>query len=346
MDSGANYFLKKALGEDFLESLQKVELWKPGTKSTLDHEEMRTALQIVPRTIIALLIRELATLSIGQNKRIELFVASGAHLNVTKHERDVYSGDIDQAGKRIAEFKFRSLPGIGLIIMSTFELYDMENLINTPVNAAPLVAPAPTISPLDELGLKVQKMIDERLALHDLVERVVDKKMSQKEAVHSMLLMKLTEELKKEKENNHKVAELRKLAESSAPQSDPYFRGMTNGIEVAHATVNEKEPNFVDAPKKLKKSFPVKDFLEARKAKIKKMEYSVHMSKSETVDCPDCGKNIFNGKVFSGCICLGDDMERKVFIKKSETGLTVRFSRGWDQENIEMLLEVLRRKRE
>ena len=56
-------------------------------------------------------------------------------------------------------------------------------------------------------------------------------------------------------------------------------------------------------------------------------------------------KNIFDGKAFSGCICLGDDMDRKLFIKKTEDGVKVRFSKGWDKENIEMLLEVLRRKR-
>ena len=38
MASGAEYFLKKALGEDFMESLQKFELWKPGTKSTVATE--------------------------------------------------------------------------------------------------------------------------------------------------------------------------------------------------------------------------------------------------------------------------------------------------------------------
>jgi len=37
-------------------------------------------------------------------------------------------------------------------------------------------------------------------------------------------------------------------------------------------------------------------------------------------------------------------MERKVFIKKTESGVNVRFSKGWDEENISMLLEVLRSK--
>jgi len=340
MDSGANYFLKKTLGEDFLESLAKVEIWKPGTKSTVDHEEIRTALQIVPRTVIALLIRELSGLSVGQNKRVELFVASGAFLNATKHEHDVYSGDVEQNGKKLTEFKFRSLPGVGLVIMSTFELYDMENLINSPVQS-PEAAPQS-----DDVGLKIQQMIDERLALRDLVERVVDKKLSEKEAIHSMLLMKLTEELKKERENNHKVAELKRAQEESTSHSDLDLQSMPNGIKVANSMINDKEPNSVEAPKKMKKSSPVKEFLESRKVKLKKMEYSIHMSKSEAVHCPDCGKNIFNGNLFSGCICFGDDRERKIFIKKNEDGLRVRFSKGWDQENIETLVDLLRKKHE
>ena len=69
------------------------------------------------------------------------------------------------------------------------------------------------------------------------------------------------------------------------------------------------------------------------------------MAKGEHVDCPDCKKNIFDGQVFSGCVCLGDDMDKKIYIKKSEDGMKIRFGRGWDPENIEMLLEVLRSKR-
>lgn len=315
MSSRAEYFLKKALGEDFLESLQKFELWKPGTKSTLDHEEIRTALQIVPRTVMALLIRELAPMAIGDNKKIPLFVAGNAFLNVTKHERDVYSGDIEHENKKIVDFKFRALPGIGLIIMSAFELYDMDNLINSPTSAPALPQPS------EDIQSKVQKMIDERLALHDLVGQVVDKKIMEKDAVHSLLLLKLTEELKKEKENAaHLAVKVQDFKQ--------------------HAEEWEDIAKKAEADKKRRS--PVQAFLDSRK---KKNEFSIHMAKGETVDCPDCGKNIFDGQLFSGCVCLGDDMEKKVFIKKNESGITLRFSKGWDQENIEMLLEVLRRKK-
>lgn len=315
MASGVDYFLKKTLGEDFMESLSKVELWKPGTKSTIDHEELRTALQIVPRTVMALLIKELVPMSISENKTIDLFVSGNAKLEVTKHERDVYSGQILQDNKQVVEFKLRALPGVGLIIMSAFELYDMENLINSPVTKEPLVEDAES---------KIHKLIDERLALHDLVEKVVEKKMVQKEAIHSMILMKLTEELEKTR--------------AASRAKDRLLEAVIPPVHVPAPMVPVMKS---DSPKK---GSPVKEFLENRKKK--RGEYSIEMAKGETVDCPDCRKNIFDGTLFSGCVCLGDDMQRKVFIKKSEDGIKVRFSRGWDQENIEMLLEVMRKKHE
>ena len=326
MASNADYFLNKALGEDFLESLSKSDIWKPGTKSVSDLEDMKTGMKIVPRTIMALLVRELASMETSQNKRIALPVSGSAFLNATKHERDQFSGDIEHDGKKVTEFKFRSIPGIGLVIMSTFELYAVDELEKE--------------SAKDHVDAeKIQRIIDERIALHDLVNKVVDKKLTEKDAVHSLWLMKLTEELQKEKVKSAKIAEIRKIQEQTTPQSEPYFRGMTNGIEVANSIANEKEAEFVDAPKK--KSRPLNDFLEKRQSK---KEFSVHMAKGETVNCDSCGKEIFSNFAYSGCICMGDNMDSKIYIKKSEDGVKIRFGKGWDEENIEMLLEVLRKK--
>lgn len=295
MSSKANEFLKKNLGEDFFESLSKVELWKPGTRTTIDHEEIKTALQIVPRTLMAILIRELGPMKIGETKELHLPVPSvPAMMRVTKHERDVYSGDIEQDNKKLVDFKYRSLPGVGLVILSAFELYDVEEKHEAPKELH------------EDANIKIQKLIDDRLALHDLIGRVVDNKIQQKDAVNALILRKLTEELSKEKE-------------------------VAKPVEVLSRS---------EAPAK-KKGSPLKDFLNRKSPK----EFSVHMAKGESVNCPDCDKNIFDGKLFSGCICLGDDMQRKVFIKKTEDGIKVRFSKGWDNDNIEMLLDVLRRKR-
>jgi hypothetical protein len=292
MSSRADSFLNKALGEDFLQSLEKFELWKPGTRTTIDHEEIKTALKIVPRAIMALLIAELAPMAIGENK--EFMLPSGiGKVKVTKHERDVYSGDIEENNKIIVDFKYRSIPGVGLVVMSAFELYDVENLHKEPEH------------PISEdITAKVQQLIDERLALHSLIGKVVDHKIAERDAVQQLVLAKLTEKM-------------------SAPPAEK--------AEVISA---------------LKKISPLVGFLDQRKQKIKKNEYPVvQLSKGEHVNCPDCGHDIYNGNVFSGCICFGDDMDKKVYITKAETGVKVRFGRGWDPENIEMLLEVLRSKR-
>jgi hypothetical protein len=197
--SNVDLFLSKALGEDFFESLSKVELWKPGTKSTIDHEELRTALQIVPRTVIAFLIKELAPMKIGETKEVKLPVADNALMRVTKHERDVYSGEIEEDNKKVVEFKLRALPGVGLVIMSAFELYDMENLINSqnvPMATSVAEPQMPEPKLLDDAESKIQSLIDERLALHDLIGKVIDKKIMEKEAINKLVLGKLTEAIR------------------------------------------------------------------------------------------------------------------------------------------------------
>lgn len=324
MSSRADIFLKKTLGEDFLQSLEKFELWKPRTKTTVDHEEIKTALKIVPRAIMSLMIAELAPMKLGETKEIGLPLPGGAMLRATKHERDVYSGDIEQDNKIIVDFKYRSIPGVGLVVMSAFELYDLEELHKNPTVAIP-----------EETDLKIQRMIDERMALHSLVEKVVENKIEQRDAIQQLILAKLTDK-------HRKIAELRDVNESTTPQTDPYFRGMTNGLEVAKTVLDGSEPKFIETPKK---TSPLKGFLEGRKDKIKKNEFVIYMNKGEIVCCDSCGKEIFNESAYSGCICMGSDMDNKIHIKKTENGVKVRFPKSWDPENIEMLLEVLRSKR-
>lgn len=306
MSNRSDLFIQKALGDDFYESLVKVELWKPGTKTTLDHEEIRTALQIVPRAVLSLLYQHLSSMKVGESKEFPLMMGPDTHLKADKHERDVYSGHIREGGKILVDYKFRSIPGIGLVVMSCFELYDMENLINHRPEK-------------EEDSSKIQKLIDERIALHNLIEQIVTKKLSERDAIHQLLMAKITEAMQvKPKEPEVIIA----VAAPEAPET----------------AVEKKED--------LKKGSPLKDFLKKREEKKKPKEFIVHMAKGEQVSCPDCGKNIYDGNLFSGCICLGDDMDRKVWIKKSESGdIKIRFSKGWDQENIEMLLEVMRDRR-
>jgi len=310
MSSKAAYFLRKTLGEDFDSSLQKFEIYKPGTRTVVDHEELRTALQIVPRTIMSLLIRELAPMAVGESKEIQLPVEKSAKLHVTKQEEDVYTGKIEEEDNNIAtrrapiSFQYRSIPGIGLIIMSAFELYDVDRLSEN----------HPGVS--GDMSHSVQRMVEERMDLHALVNKVVDKKLMERDALQQLVLARLTHAM----EHRPPVA-----------------------VQDPEPPKKEEAPKVVAHEIKMKGS-PLKKFLEGHKGKKKQKEFHVEMMKGETVCCPDCGGNIFDGVAFSGCVCLGDDRERKVYIKKTEDGIKVRFGRGWDQENIEMLLETLWRR--
>lgn len=304
MAFNADYFLGKTLGKDFLESLTKFELWKPGTRTTVDHEEIKTALAIVPRTIMALLIRELTPMTVGETKEITLHVSAGQSMvRLTKHERDVYSGEVHEDNKMIVDFKYRSIPGIGLVIMSAFELYDTENLVEADKQA-----------PSEDITKKVQHLIDERMALHSLVSQVVDRKLEERDAIKQLLMAKINESLPVKEEPK---------------------------IEQTVIIQNEMPMTKSSA----KKESPLKGFLDQRKKKSAPAEFHIEMAKGEHVSCPDCKKDIFDGQAFSGCVCLGDDMDKKIYVKKSEDGVKIRFGRGWDTENIEMLLEVLRSKR-
>lgn len=334
--SNADLFLTKALGKDFLESLCKAEIWKPGTKSVNDLEDMKIGLQIVPRTIISLLIRELGPMNVGDNKQIAIFVgASGAAtINVTKHERDVYSGDIEQAGKKLTEFKFRSLPGLGLVIMSTFELYDMENLINAPQYLPVPMPPADANHCSSPDCDKIQRMIDERLALHELIGQVIEKKMVQKDAIVQLMLAKLSDEIQGTR--SAVKASLDILADQHKMLEETKNKAESALILATNLKVPDTENKSVGS---LKKGSPVKNFLAKRQSK---KEFVVHMSKGETVGCPDCGNTIFNGTGISTCICFGDIGQ--VYLKKTENGIKISFSKSWDLDNIEMLLDVLQKK--
>lgn len=278
----AENFLIKTLGQDGLEALNKFELYKKKSNTVVDHEEVKTALQIVPRTVISLLQKELSGMSENEGKKFEL-PFEGAELQVTKYDSDVYSGEISNKGKIIAVFKNRTIPGIGLVIMTTFELYDIDNLDKVKVGEDAITEK------------KIQDIIDERLSFRSMVSKIVDQKISEREAIEEMIRLKLTQ-------------------------------AMNDKPEVKAA----------------KKDLALKKFLEKKGDKLK--TFKVQMEKSESVCCPDCGMKIFTEGAFSGCVCLGEDRHRKIFIRKNESELEIKFSRAWDQENIEMILEVLREK--
>lgn len=301
---GKNLLLKNILDDEFLGTLAKsADLYKIGSNSVLDPEEIRIGLKVVPRAVMSMLISELVPLEINGHKDIQLPFGKVAYIRVNKNAADDYTGSVYDNNKLVYDFKNRSLPGLGIILLSTFELYDMEALSKPHKHE-------------DDLDRKVQKLIDERMELHSLVTRVVEDKMAQREAIHKLMMAKLSAAL-------------------NQPPSPPpaHMPGEMPPLNIKPEDISKKEASP-------RKGSPLKEFIANSKKKPK--EYHVEMTKSEVVDCQDCHQTIFGESGYSGCLCMGQDQYRKIWLKKTEDGVTIRFSRGWDEQNIEMLLETLR----
>jgi hypothetical protein len=90
MKKNAEVFLRKTLGNDFLESfglsLSKSEVYKQGTRTITDTNDLFQGLQIVPRALLSLLVRELSPMQIGDTKEIQIPGKDDTKVITTKHE--------------------------------------------------------------------------------------------------------------------------------------------------------------------------------------------------------------------------------------------------------------------
>lgn len=180
--------VKSILGNDIFDELKKSAIYKPETKTALDPEEIRVALEIVPRSVLSFLFSNLKYHAVNDVIDLDLPWALGAKLHVNKLGMDNYSGEITQEGKRLYEFQHRSMPSIGLVLLSLFELYDVDllNDIKNPLKEEP---------PMQDRMERLQDVIDNRLAMHSLVRDVVDKRISEREAINKLIRERLADHI-------------------------------------------------------------------------------------------------------------------------------------------------------
>jgi hypothetical protein len=174
-------FLKTMLGKDFFEVLKKSDVYKHGTKTVSSVEEISAGLKIVPRVVMSFLVSNLYGMKPADNKDLELPFAEKHKLHVVKHEQDVFSGYIYAEGKKINEFQNRTIPGIGLVLMTVFELYHLDESTKQIRNEE---------KEYFEIE-KLKKLIDERLKLHSMVQQIVDQKLAQKELARMLIAQKI-----------------------------------------------------------------------------------------------------------------------------------------------------------
>jgi hypothetical protein len=187
--------IKKMLGNDIVDVLQKNEIYKINTKTVLSPDEMKIGLQIVPKTILRWLTSNLVEMLDGENKKIEIPFHANSYVIINKHGADNYSGEVYKDHKKVNDFKHRSIPGVGLILLTSFELYEAKMLEEMVEHFK-----RPEDEEVREKQHKLDQIIEQKLMLHKLVESVVEQKMSQRDAIERLIRERIQVKLEEPKE--------------------------------------------------------------------------------------------------------------------------------------------------
>lgn len=183
-------FLKGVLGDSGVEELKKFEaaLFKPHSNLTVSINEMVSGLQIVPRAVLSFLKEHLLPMGIDESKDITIPFKEHAVLHVEKKDTDVYTGSVLKNSRSTAQFKYRSLPGVGLTLLTALELYDMKDL-DQEVKSEPN---------LESNLTDMQKEIDKKVKIASLVEKVKKEEISYRDAIDNLIQFSLLNQLPKE----------------------------------------------------------------------------------------------------------------------------------------------------
>lgn len=347
MKTRPNELIKSMLGEDFFEILQKnYDIYKPDTKTVTGIDEMYIGLRIVPRAIISFLVSNLSDLKRYGSKEIILPFVTNAKMQINKVDNDSYSGQIYVDQKKINDFQYRSIPGVGLVLMTTFELYEVEELKE--------------VKEKEEETFdvdKLQKLIDERLSIYALVDKVVNDKLAQRDAVDILMKEKLAQVLS----DNRKKAKARKKTKKEEPKKLGRKRKVTKGQIAFIVKMKDKDLSWEQIAEKFNKKYSeskntetVKKYYqrykditsekpEEKSAQSIESGESSQIQKTEHINCPDCGGILYDGgSHLNLCICYGEDWDKQINIQKRENSIKMFFPKNIDKDNIQMLLKTLR----
>src|ERR1035437_9678711 len=108
----SNNLLKRILDDEFLATLAKsADLYKIGSNSILDPEEIRIGLKVVPRAVMSLLINALTPMPLNSSIELQLPFGKNARINANKNAADDYTGSVYDNNKLVYSFQNRSIPG-------------------------------------------------------------------------------------------------------------------------------------------------------------------------------------------------------------------------------------------
>ena len=277
---------------------------REGFTVNFDQVEQYLAMLAVPHTILAWVNSVCRQLADGGNREFDI-PGHGSKLLLNKIANDIYSGQIVEDGKVLHRFSNLTIPQLAGNIMTALEMYeDLDAKVSGHKAVMEVIAP----------------LIEKLVAAHAApapVQIVINAAPAAQPAPVVVPSLVQTPPVMKEEP---------KAAEETSESSS--------------STISKSEPtqhtNMQDEAK-----------LSETARKIVQKAIGTRMTKAEMeVRCPDCGGQEFKGEKFVGCICMGDlATEANLKVLKSEDGnFRIEFGRGWDQDNIEMLLEILKRK--
>ena len=306
-------FVKAAIGDEGFEELRKNQIFRSSTNTVVLVEELDAALRIVPKILLSYLVQKLKPMSSGEESIIEIPGHEECYIRVTKQDSDVYIGQFIKNGQVVHNFKHSTIPNIGAHLVTYFEMYDR-------------IIESEQTKESEAVDQKIQRMIEEKLALRDMISDVVDKKMQEKEAIQQMIMNRIASSLTVNKEPTVTIEVQKKE---------------NGGFEL-----DKKEEGASTEPHKQK----LHD-MRSRLSQINKSKRSI--SKSEVIviedkeaHCPDCSKKIFTkSEGYHGCVCFGEDMKSKIYMAKTEDGkISLRFPKKWNPDNVKMFLDILNKK--
>jgi hypothetical protein len=344
MKTRPDELIKSMLGEDFFEVLEKTyDIYKPATRTVTGLDEMYIGLKIVPRAIISFLVSNLSDMKKDSIKEMVLPFVPNSKMHINKVDSDSYSGQIYVEQKKVNDFQYRSIPGVGLVLMTTFELYEVEELKE--------------VKEKEEETFhvnKLQELIDQRLAMYALVDKVVNEKLAQRDAIDILMKEKLSQALK----NTRKKVKTRKKTKKEEPKKLGRKRKVTKGQIAFIVKMKDKDLSWEQIAEKFNQKYgesknteTVKKYYQrykditSEKTEEKSVESgeSSQIEKAEYINCPDCGGTLYDGgSHLNLCICYGEDWDKQISIQKRENSIKMFFPKDIDKDNIQMLLKTLR----
>ena len=307
-------FIKAAIGDEGFEELRKNQIFRESTNTVVIAEELDAALRIVPKTLLAYLVQHLKPMLVGQESIIEIPGCPECYIQLTKQDSDVYTGQFIKNGQLIHNFKNSTIPNIGTHLVTCFEMYDQI-----------MEMEQKSISePIDQ---KIYRMIEERLAFRDLVSKVVDQKLQEKDAIQQMVMNRITSSLTVSKESAVTIE-------------------IQEEIEDGGLELDKKEEKVSTEPHKQKLHDMRNRLSEINKSNRNMFKSEVIVIDNQEAHCPFCNKKIFTKKEgYHGCVCFGEDMRSKIYMAKTEDGkVFLRFPKKWNPDNVKMFLDIMNKK--